>query len=349
MVGAVEVGAVTGAGATPHLVTGATEVTAATGVTTAIPASAAGPASDRREGLAAMSLAPRVVLVHRETELQELAERHSTPQQAAFFLAQRGRSLDSVRVGSVIHQSALDVVAAAIPQDWRRGDVERSDLARFVFGPEDIVVAVGQDGLVANVAKYLDGQPVIGIDPDPARNPGVLVRHPPEAVADLLSDAGRGRAATEARSMVQATTDDGQSLVALNEIYLGHPTHQSARYSVEAPDGRLERQSSSGILAGTGTGSTGWCRSAWLERRSPLTLPAPTDRALCWFVREAWPSPSTGTDLTEGTVAATEQLLVTAESDLVMFGDGIETDFVPVTWGQSAALRVADRRLNLVV
>jgi hypothetical protein len=296
-----------------------------------------------------MSLAPRVVLVHRETELQELAERHSTPQQAAFFLERRGRSLDRARAGSVAHQSALDAVAAAIPQDWRRGEVERSDLARFVFGPEDVVVAVGQDGLVANVAKYLDNQPVIGINPDPARNPGVLVRHPPEAVADLLAAAGRGRAATEARAMVQVTTDDGQSLVALNELYVGHPTHQSARYRLEVPDGRREGQSSSGVLVGTGTGSTGWCRSAWLERRSPLTLPAPTDRTLCWFVREAWPSPSTGTDLTEGTVDATEQLVVTAESDLVVFGDGIETDFVPVTWGQTATLRVADRRLRLVV
>jgi hypothetical protein len=296
-----------------------------------------------------VTLAPRVVLVHRETELQELAERHSTPQQAAFFLERRGRSMEKVRAGSVAHQSALDVVATAIPQDWRRGDVERADLARFVFGPEDVVVAVGQDGLVANVAKYLDGQPVIGINPDPGRNPGVLVRHPPGAAADLLADAARGRATTEDRTMVQVTTDDGQALVALNELYLGHPTHQSARYSVQVPDGRRERQSSSGILVGTGTGSTGWCRSVWLERGSAMVLPAPTDRRLCWFVREAWPSPSTGTDLTEGSVDAGEQLAVTAESDLVVFGDGIETDFVPVTWGQTATLRLAPRHLRLVV
>ena len=45
------------------------------------------------------------------------------------------------------------------------------------FGPEDVIIAVGQDGLVANVAKYLDGQPVVGVNPDPQRNPGVLVRH----------------------------------------------------------------------------------------------------------------------------------------------------------------------------
>ena len=51
------------------------------------------------------------------------------------------------------------------------------------------MIAVGQDGLVANVAKYLDGQTVIGVNPDPGRNPGVLVRHPPEATASLLQRA----------------------------------------------------------------------------------------------------------------------------------------------------------------
>ena len=80
--------------------------------------------------------------------------------------------------------------------------------------------------------------------------------------------------------MVAASTDDGQQLVALNEVYIGHRTHQSARYRLSSADNLPERQSSSGILVGTGTGSTGWCRSAWQERRSPLALPSPTDPEL---------------------------------------------------------------------
>lgn len=42
--------------------------------------------------------------------------------------------------------------------------IKRAHFDRFVFAPEDVVIAVGQDGLVANVAKYLDGQPVLGIN-----------------------------------------------------------------------------------------------------------------------------------------------------------------------------------------
>jgi len=72
---------------------------------------------------------------------------------------------------------ALQTVSAAIPGGWRRGAVERSDLDRFLFEPEDVVIVVGQDGLVANTAKYLSGQPVIGVNPDPGDGMGVLVRH----------------------------------------------------------------------------------------------------------------------------------------------------------------------------
>src|SRR6266700_6241111 len=48
-------------------------------------------------------------------------------------------------------------------------------LPNFVFGPEDIVVALGQDGLVANTLKYLNGQPLVGVNPDPRRYDGQLL------------------------------------------------------------------------------------------------------------------------------------------------------------------------------
>ncbi|MGH9264727.1 MAG: hypothetical protein ACRD1D_08540, partial [Acidimicrobiales bacterium] len=297
-----------------------------------------------------MTLAPRAVVIHRRTELEELVARHGTRQQAAFFLRTRSRGLEEVEARHAAQQEALAAVAGAIPLEWRRGRVERADLGRFVFGAEDVVVAVGQDGLVANVAKYLDGQPVVGVNPDPARNPGVLVAHRPSAVGDLLVALGGsdGAVPMQSRTMVQALTDDGQALLALNEIYVGHPSHQSARYRIQPPGEGGERHSSSGILVGTGTGSTGWCRSVWLERHSTLDLPAPEQDRLCWFVREAWPSPATGTVLTEGTLGLDEGLQVVAESDLVVFGDGIESDAIALGWGQGVTVSIAGRPLRLV-
>jgi hypothetical protein len=296
-----------------------------------------------------MSVAPRIVVVHRRTELDELIARHGTRGQAGFFLASRRRSLDEVEQRHAVAQAALATVTASIPVDWRRADVERADLDRFLFTPEDIIAVVGQDGLVANVAKYLDGQPVIGVNPDPARNPGVLVPHAPEAFEPVLRAVAAGFATYEARAMVEASLDDGQTLVALNEVFVGHPSHQSARYRLR-PEGGEERQSSSGLIVSTGTGATGWCRSLWLQSHSNLELPEPMEPRLVWFVREAWPSPATGTSLVEGELEPGQAVRVVAETDgLVVFGDGIESDRLTLSWGQEVALRVAERSLRLAL
>ncbi|MFT4299201.1 MAG: hypothetical protein QM597_06175 [Aeromicrobium sp.] len=291
-----------------------------------------------------MSSAPRVVVVHRRSELDELIARHGTRGQAAFFLSTRGRDLAEVEDRHRATAAALERVAAAIPVDWRRGLLERGDIDRFLFGPDDIVVVVGQDGLVANVAKYLDGQPVVGIDPEPGRNAGALVTHAAADVADLL----RAHDAISERTMAEAVLDDGQRLLALNEVFLGHPSHQSARYTLTTPSGAAEQQSSSGLIVSTGTGATGWCSSIARERQSTLTMPDPGEERLLWFVREAWPSPVTGTDLTAGELTR-GQVEVVAQSDrLVAFGDGIESDALSIGWGQSVRLRIAARRLRLV-
>ena len=231
------------------------------------------------------------------------------------------------------------------PHRLAAGRVERADLARFLFGPEDVVVVVGQDGLVANVAKYLDGQPVLGIDTDPERNPGVLVRHPAEAAADLLhvtrpsGGAHHGRGGHRRRPAPAGAERDLRRSA--------HPPDRPLH--ARTTGDRAEAQASSGLIVATGTGATGWCRSLWLERQSTLALPGPTDAGLAWFVREAWPSPATGTSYTEGLLAGAE-LRIRVESDrMVVFGDGIETDRLDLTWGQSLSVARSDHRLHLVV
>ena len=150
--------------------------------------------------------------------------------------------------------------------------------------------------------------------------------------------------------MVQAITDDGRVLRALNDVYIGQPTHQSSRYVVRLPDGRWERHSSSGVVVGTGTGASGWSQSLLIERQSAMTLPGPQSAELSWFVREAWPSPTTGTGLVEGMIAEGGRLTISSEVEgLVVFGDGMERDRLELSWGQSVDLNLADQRLRLVV
>jgi NAD kinase len=293
--------------------------------------------------------APRVVLVTRSTELEALLARHATRAQARFFLERRGQRIEDLEERHERFSAAMRMVSQAIPQKWRRAQVTRSDLSRFVFEPSDLVVPVGQDGLVANAAKYLRGQLVIGINPDRARFDGVLVPHAPERAGALLAAAAAGRCEVQQRTMVEAALDDGQRLLALNEIFVGHRSHQSARYRVRAAD-REERQSSSGVLIATGTGSTGWAKSIQGERRAQLELPRPEDARLAFFVREAFSSVSTGASLTAGVLGPHDHLEVISEmgDGGVVFGDGIEDDRLELGWGMVARVGIAETRLHLV-
>jgi DNA helicase HerA-like ATPase len=293
-------------------------------------------------------MVPRAVLVERPSEYDELLARHATHEQVRFFLSRRGRALDEVLERHGALGATHRAVLGAVPADWRTATVLRADLDRFLFEPGDLVLALGQDGLVANVAKYLDGQPVIGLNPDPGHVPGVLVRNPPGAAGDLIADLA-GAARVEERTMARALLDDGQEVRALNEIFVGHVTHQSARYTIALGD-RSERQSSSGIIAATGTGATGWAASINRQLASPLALPGPVDGDLAFFVRDAWPSRVTATTLTAGRIAAGARLRITCElgEGGTVFGDGIEADRVAVDWGQRIEIGAASRTLRLV-
>jgi hypothetical protein len=166
----------------------------------------------------------------------------------------------------------------------------------------------------------------------------------------LLQAVAHGHEVTEERAMVQVTLDDGQRLLALNEVFLGHRTHQSARYLIASGD-QEELHSSSGVIVSTGTGATGWASSINRTRHNRLALPFPTDPSLAFFVREAWPSVATGTAISEGLLEPGEELVLTSRMNDggVIFGDGIEADRIEWGWGQRVRIAVAETRLHLVV
>lgn len=294
------------------------------------------------------TLKPRAVLVTRESDYALLAAAHATGAQAAFFLKTRGQSVAEVERSKEVQSAALDVVRAAIPEDWRLVRIGRADLDRFIFSPEDVVIAVGQDGLVANLAKYLNGQPVLGVNPDPGVNEGVLVPLKPDQAARLVAAAAQGAASLERRTMAEAVTDDGQVLQALNEVFIGHRSHQSARYVITV-DGASEKHSSSGVIVSTGTGATGWARSIMTASGRAVSL-GPTDKALAFFVREPWPSVATGNSIAWGPLGAGQPLSVLSNMNDggVIFADGMEQDHLDFGWGRTVRVGVAAKTLNLV-
>ena len=296
-----------------------------------------------------MALLPRVVVVTRPTELELLVREHGTREQARFYVRAQGRPFDELVERDARERAAEAAVLGAIPNAWRRARVTRDDLPAFPFESDDVVVAVGQDGLVANLAKYAEGQPVIGINPDASLYEGVLVRHAPRDAAELIRLAAERRIRCEDRTMVEARLDDGQTIRALNEVFVGHRSHQSARYTL-AVTGREEAHSSSGLIVATGTGATGWVRSIARERASAPPMPAPCDGALILLVREAFPGPGYGVELTSALIAggAAAEVSSAMGEGGVVFGDGIEDDRLAFTWGRIATIRRAETPLRLV-
>jgi len=303
----------------------------------------------------------KVVLVTRATRLDGLIARFNTRDQARFYIEHLGADFHDYETEHRRYHASARRAAELLRGVYRHQIIERSFLPNYIFGPHDVVVALGQDGLVANTLKYLDGQPLIGINPDPERNDGILL---PFLIGDLgrvLPEVMAGRRTIREVTMARAALSDGQVLYAVNDLFIGPRTHTSLRYEISTA-GAWEMQSSSGLIVSTGLGSTGWLKSiatgslaiaACLEGTTRETidtnLPWNAER-LVFAVREPFPSRTSQTVTTYGIVTKTAPLKIrslTPENG-VIFSDGIEADYLSFNSGTEAEIGVADRRGYLV-
>lgn len=296
-----------------------------------------------------------IILVHRETRLDGLIRRHNTREQAAFYLQSRGDHVADYQDEDRELKQALDDAEKTLRQYGRVQRLERSFLTNFLFGPDDIVVVAGQDGLVANTLKYLKGQPLIAINPAPQRFDGKLLPFQLHDLTDITTAVLNKRFTAKAVTMAEANLNDGQSLLAVNDLYIGPKLPVSARYELSYRD-QIEVQSSSGIIISTGLGSTGWL-SSLLTGASAITgtesgtLDMPWDaRCLCFCVREPFPSHATGTSLVYGKIEErdTFKLVSQMAEGGIMFSDGIVDDAIEFNSGTTASIGIASIQGQLV-
>lgn len=304
----------------------------------------------------------RVVLVTRRTRLDALIARHNTLGQARFVVEHLGADFSDYLRESEAYARSLRITVQAL-QAWGRYQiVDRALLPNFQFAATDIVVALGQDGLVANTMKYLEGQPLLGLNPEPSRWDGVLLPFGPEALAALLPEVAAERRPTRAVTMAEARLSDGQVLRAVNELFIGPRSHGSALYELRH-GAAAESQSSSGLIVATGLGSTAWLRSIVtgsmaiaqsLGAAAPARgyEPLPWDEpALVFAVREPFPTRHTQASLVFGRVSGEQPLRVQSRMPEggVIFSDGMEADQLPFGAGLVARIAPSARRGQLVV
>lgn len=301
----------------------------------------------------------KIVIITRKTRLEELIRKYNTIGQVRFFLEHAGQNFEDYERENTIYERAVGSVVEMAKKSARVQVIDREYLPNMIFGQNDVCVAVGQDGLVANTMKYLDGQPLIGINPDPARYDGVLLPYEPGQAGDVLRRVLTGNYVCKEITMAKATTRDGQSLLAVNDFFVGCQTHTSARYQIQW-NGKRENQSSSGIIISTGLGATGWYRSVIEEVRAiaayfgcgqiPFEQIKWNEKKLSFVVREPFASVSTQTGIVFGCIADEDQLCVTSNMTAggVIFSDGMEEDRIEFQSGNEAVIGIADKMGRLV-
>jgi NAD kinase len=308
-------------------------------------------------------LGQRIVLIVRKTRLEDLTVRFNTVEQARFYIEHLGADFGDYEAEHRTYQQAVHAAETSLRRFGRVHKLDRSFLPNYLFAPDCLVVVLGQDGLVANTLKYLSGQPVIGVNPDPKRWDGVLL---PFKVADLNSvtlDAQNKKRPLRSVTMARARLSDGQELHAVNDLFIGPRSHVSARYEIHVGD-RSELHSSSGLIVSTGLGSTGWFRSLLtgatgiVGRSKKGPIKELSDHGFPWdadhlhfTVREPFPSHTTQTELIFGKVTREQPLRLLSHMSGygVIFSDGIEADFLEFNAGMTATVEIAERRGCLVL
>ncbi len=331
------------------------------------------------------TVTPTIAVVTQPTRLEGLLKRRATRGAAAFAL-QAAREHERVRRGKTKGEtSGADVhkaEAAASFAEYAAEDtvyketlrrlqadldlgypitmVARNFLPNFDFGRCALVVVVGQDGLVANTAKYVRDVPIVGVNPDPRRNDGILAPFGADGIRTAAQHALAGQARVTSVTLARVELNDGQSMLAFNDFFVGRRTHVSARYTLRV-GGRAEVQSSSGIIVSTGAGSTGWFSSVfnmnrglarWLKGHpgSPPHLRW-EDRQLIWAVREPFASRHSNAELVAGWLNEGDEMVVESltPEEGVIFSDGVEQDYLEFNSGSIARVGVSSQRARLVV
>jgi len=263
------------------------------------------------------------------------------------------------------YQNSLKIAKRISDKYAKLTIVDKDFVPNMIFGKDDIIIALGRDGLVCNTMKYLNGQKLIGINPDTARWDGVLLPYEAGQLEDVLPKAFGNTCDIKMVTLASAKTNDGQEMLAVNDFFIGPNSHISARYDLTTTDSKgkvvTEYQSSSGIIVSTGIGQTGWYKSVIAQAKASFGVFGYKcdrdyqtirwdDEKLSYVVREPYPSNTTNVSIIFGTLTKNEpfKILSKMAEKGVIFSDGMESDAIEFNAGVEVSIGIADKKGCLV-
>jgi NAD kinase len=164
----------------------------------------------------------KIVLVTRKTRLAELVERFNTLAQAKFYIEHAGRDFQEYQLEDDAYRRSAEIVRRSLEVGLKLQEIDRGLVPTFTFLPGDVVITLGQDGLVANTAKYIGKQPLLAVNPDPERFDGILLPFAPHQTGAALTKVIEGKCHIRSVTLAEARMRDGQRLLAFNDRSSGH-------------------------------------------------------------------------------------------------------------------------------
>lgn len=304
----------------------------------------------------------KVVLITRKTRLEELIYRFNNSSQAKFYIEHLGADFSEYEKENAEYQLTVALAKQMISSSYRMQEIDRSFLPNYLFDKTDIIVVIGQDGMVANTLKYLDGQYLIGINPSPDRFDGVLLPFTVNDLSGVLPETINEKRSFKEVSIAKARLKDGQEILGVNDIFIGQKSHVSARYEIQLGTSK-ENQSSSGIIVSTGLGSTGWLKSVFAGAKGIMNSISNKkeninakgsfrwdSNYLYFSVREPYPSKSTSANLVFGKITNQNTLKIVSKmpENGVIFSDGVESDFLQFNSGMQAEISLHNIKGKIV-
>ncbi|MDH6308928.1 NAD kinase [Dysgonomonas sp. PFB1-18] len=298
------------------------------------------------------------IIVKNKTRLEALVERFNTKSQAKFYIERLGGNFQDYEIEDEIFHNSLNSLQSQLSKVVKHKIVDRTYLPSYLFSDKNVIVVIGQDGLVANTAKYSQARPIVAVNPDKQRYDGILLPFDTSNFIGGVEDVLSNNYQSKKVNFAEARLNDGQRLLAFNDLFIGASSHISARYKLSF-NNSVEEQSSSGIIVSTQAGSTGWLSSVFnmaygvtglFEKNVKPKQPKLKDNQLLFAVREPFKSIRTQADIAVGMINNKNNLRIESlmPTGGIIFSDGVESDFLQFNSGAIATIGIANEIANLV-
>lgn len=272
----------------------------------------------------------KVLVAYKKSIFQIYAHERRDPK---FLRLLRGRDVTVAKMRRTheSHERTLEAVKEALDAlGCQATFVYRAQMA--TLRGVDLVLTVGGDGTILEVARHVEDTPLLGVNSAPATSLGVFCGADAATVREKLMMFLHGELPTTMLARLLLSVN-GHRVPVLNEVLYAHRNPAATSRYILSIGGRAEEQRSSGIWIATAAGSTGAIYSA-----GGKVLPITSTR-IQYLVREPFIQGKERPRLLRGVLPGDREIVLFSKMRQGMiFVDGAH-ESLPLGFGDRARIR----------